>query len=43
MISHKIAAHQLDDVCTTAVVRPTNLYISTTYPGHLQKRVEVIY
>lgn len=34
MISHKIAVHQLIDVCTTAVVRPTNLYFPKTYPKY---------
>ena len=34
MISHKIAVHQLIDVCTTAVVRPTNLYLLKTSPKY---------
>ena len=34
MISHKIAVHQLIDVCTTRVVRPTNLYLQKTSPKY---------
>ena len=34
MISHKIAVHQLIDVCTSAVGRPTNLYLLKTSPKY---------
>lgn len=34
MISHKIAVHQLIDVCTSAVGRPTNQYLLKTSPKY---------
>lgn len=34
MISHKIAVNQLLDERTTAVVRPTNLYLLKTSPKY---------
>ena len=34
MISHKIAVHQLLNERTTAVVRPTNLYLLKTSPKY---------